>query len=195
MSQHVSDASNHPTVDTTLMILVDVQGRLAELMHDSEAMLRQQGLLIEALNVLGVPIIWAEQVPDKLGPTNASLSALLTHQQAISKVSFGCCEDPNLWQAIEEQNRQHVILAGIETHVCVWQTAATLLRAGKTVHVIEDAVSSREQANKVVGLKRLYQSGALASSVEMILFELMGHAKHPHFRTISALIKAATSHS
>lgn len=185
-------AQTHAQIENSLMILVDVQGRLAELMHESEIMLRQQALLIKALQVLNVPIVWAEQVPHKLGPTVSSLAELLADQQPIAKETFGCCQAPDLWAAIETSGAQHIILAGIETHVCVWQTAATLLRSGRQVHVIEDAISSREADNKRIGLKRMYQAGALASSVEMLLFELMGSADHPHFRTISRLIKEAT---
>ena len=189
----VDSARLHPNVDNAMMVLVDVQGRLARLMHHSEAMIRQQRLLIQALQILKVPIIWAEQVPDKLGGTVDELTEVLEMVEPRHKVSFGCCEDKPLSEAIEESQRTHILLAGIETHVCVWQTASTLLERGHHVHVIEDAISSRQAENKAIGLKRMYQAGAVASCVEMALFELMGRADHPDFRTISGLIKEATA--
>lgn len=186
-------ATEQPSPENSLVLLVDVQGRLASLMHESRAMIRQQRLLIQASQYLDVPIVWAEQVPDKLGPTVAPLAELLTDQTPCHKVSFGCCEDPGLLETIQSANRPHIILAGIETHVCVWQTAATLLADGYAVHVVEDAISSRYLSDKVVGLKRMYQAGGFASSVEMVIFGWMGNAKHPQFRAISQLIKQASA--
>ncbi len=185
-------ADQHPTPENSVLLLVDVQGRLAGLMHESEAMIRQQKLLIEASQQLDVPIVWAEQVPDKLGPTVAPLAELLVDQTPCHKVSFGCCQDRQLMEAIESANRPHIILAGIEAHVCVWQTAATLLAKGYGVHVVEDAISSRSLTNKQVGIQRMYQAGGFASSVEMVIFEWMGDANHPKFRAISQLIKQAS---
>lgn len=192
MSVQKPRAEQQPTPQNSLLLLVDVQGRLASLMHESEAMIRQQRLLIQASQLLHIPIVWAEQVPDKLGPTVEPLAELLTEQTPCHKVSFGCCEDPGLMEAIRSANRPHIVLAGIETHVCVWQTAATLLATGYAVHAIEDAISSRSLANKAVGLKRIYQAGGFASSVEMVIFGWMGDAKHPQFRAISQLIKQAS---
>ena len=189
----IDSARLHPSIDNAIMVLVDVQGRLARLMHHSEAMIRQQRLLIQGLQILKVPIVWAEQVPDKLGGTVDELSEVLGKAQPLHKVSFGCCEDKALSEAIEKSQRTHILLAGIEAHVCVWQTAASLLDRGHQVHVIEDAISSRQAANKAIGLRRMYQAGAVASCVEMVLFELMGRADHPDFRAVSRLIKDATT--
>ncbi len=193
MTEQRAKAFEHPTPDNSVLVLVDVQGKLAGLMHESDAMIRQQRLLIQACQQLNVPIVWAEQVPHKLGPTVDALAELLTNQKPIEKVSFGCCEQRDLMAAIDAHTPRHVLLAGIETHVCVWQTAASLLAKGFAVHAIEDAMSSRHSANKAVGLRRMQQAGACASSVEMVLFELMGSAEHPDFRVISGLIKQASS--
>lgn len=192
MSSQRPCADQHPTPENSLLLLVDVQSRLAGLMHESEAMIRQQKLLIEASQQLDIPIVWAEQVPDKLGLTVAPLADLLVDQAPCHKVSFGCCQEPKLLQAIESANRPHIVLAGIEAHVCVWQTAAALLATSYGVHVVEDAISSRSLINKQVGLKRMYQAGGFASSVEMVIFEWMGDANHPKFRAISQLIKQAS---
>lgn len=193
MTEQRPKAYEHPQPNNSVLVLVDVQGRLASLMHEADVMLRQQRLLIQACQCLNIPIVWAEQVPHKLGPTVPALAELLTNQKPIEKVSFGCCEQPDLMAAIEAHKPCHILLAGIETHVCVWQTAASLLARGFAVHAIEDAISSRHQGNKAVGLTRMQQAGAYLSSVEMVLFELMGDAEHSDFRTISGLIKEASA--
>lgn len=192
MTEQHPRAHEVPKPNNSVLVLVDVQGKLATLMHEADAMIRQQRLLIQACQCLKVPIVWAEQVPHKLGPTIPALAELLTDQTPIEKVSFGCCEQPDLMAAMAAHKPRHILLAGIETHVCVWQTAASLLAKGFAVHAIEDAISSRHQSNKIVGLTRMQQAGAYLSSVEMVLFELMGDAEHPDFRTISGLIKEAS---
>mgnify|MGYP000055184296 CR=1 FL=1 len=191
MPQDPAPAFEHPKPDNSVLLLVDVQGKLARLMHESKAMIAQQKLLIEACQALSVPIVWAEQLPEKLGATVDELQAVLLGQHPIIKSSFGCCQNPELMAAIEEHAPRHVMLAGIETHVCVWQTAAGLCAQGFSVHAIEDAISSRTSDNKQVGLRRMQQAGVKTSSVEMVLFEWMGNATHPQFKTVSGLIKAA----
>jgi len=193
MTANQTHATEHPNTNNSLLLVVDVQGKLARMMHDASGMISQQRLLIEACDLLGVPIVWAEQVPDKLGPTVEELAEVLTGQQPITKLSFGCCQNQGLMDAIEAHRPRHILLAGIEAHVCVWQTAAGLLSKGYGVHAIEDAISSRVASNKDIGLGRMVQAGAYRSSVEMALFELMGDAQHPQFRAISGLIKKATA--
>ena len=193
MQTNSMPAFEHPRPDNSVLLVVDVQGKLARLMHDSQAMIGQQKLLIEACKVLSVPIVWAEQLPEKLGPTVDELQAPLADHRPIAKSSFGCCQNPDLMASIEKHSPRHVLLAGIEAHVCVWQTAASLLSQGLSVHAITDAISARMASNKSVGLARMEQAGAKTSSVEMVLFEMMGEATHPQFRTISGLIKAASA--
>jgi nicotinamidase-related amidase len=180
---------DHPRIDQALLLIVDVQGRLARLMHESEAMMRQQQILIEGCRILGVPIIWAEQLPEKLGPTVPELADKLDGLQAIAKSSFGCCGDPTLKKAIEDSGRRQILLCGIETHVCVWQTAAALRSDDSQVHLICDAVSSRSAFNREIGFQRMAAAGVHLSNVEMALFELMVNASHPNFREITRLLR------
>ena len=182
-------ARNHLDPDRAQLIVVDVQGRLARLMHDSDAMIRAQAILIRACRLLDVPVVWAEQLPDKLGATVDELQDPLAGLEACAKSSFGCLGDDALRDRILDSDRDQVLLAGIETHVCVWQTAAALLCEGREVHVIADAVSSRSADNKATGLMRLRDAGALISNVEMALFELMRDATHPRFREVTRLLK------
>ncbi len=181
--------ADHPNCDNSALLLVDVQGRLAGLMHESEAMIRQQGILIDACRLLELPIIWAEQRPDKLGPTVPELTERLDGLTPCAKDSFGCWDDAVLRQAIVDSGRRQILLCGIEAHVCVWQTAAALRREQFQVHLIADAVSSRSAFNRDLALRRMQSIGVHLSVVEMVLFELMGNSSHPRFRDISRLLK------
>jgi len=181
--------TEYARIESSLLLLVDVQGRLARLMHDSEAMIRQQAILIRACRLLEVPVLWAEQLPDKLGPTVDELQEPLAGLAPWAKSSFGCCGDAALRQAIETSGRDQILLCGIEAHVCVWQTASALLEMGRSVHLVADAVSSRSAFNRDIAFRRMARAGVLLSNVEMLLFELMQNASHPRFRDVTALLK------
>ncbi len=185
MTHHI----DHPSIDDSLLLIVDIQGKLARLMHESEAMIRQQRILIQGCRLLGLPLVWAEQLPDKLGPTIPELAEVLEGEQPFSKSSFGCCGDQDLMQAIEATGRRQVLLCGIEAHVCVWQTAAELRRRDYAVHLVCDAVSSRSAFNRDIAFQRMSSAGVRLSNVEMVLFELMRDAAHPKFREVSRLLK------
>jgi len=122
--------------------------------------------------VLELPVIHTEQNPDGLGPTVGELAGLL-HNDAIPKHAFSCWREPAFQKALEGRQRQAVLLAGIESHVCVCQTVADLRAVGFEVHVAADAVSSRTAANRVIGLERCRAAGAAITSVESALFELL----------------------
>lgn len=175
--------------DCTVLVVVDVQGRLARLMHESGEMIRNQRILIEGCRILEIPVVWTEQVPEKLGPTVDELKEKLEGIPLCTKTSFSCYADPAFNQVIADAGRDQVILCGIETHVCVWQTAAHLKSAGFEVFVAADAVGSRNPHNKEIGLRRMSAEGIRLTNVEMALFELMVNAKHLRFREITALLK------
>lgn len=176
-------------IDRSLLLVVDVQGKLARLMFQSESIVKQLSILIEGCRILSVPVLWAEQLPDKLGPTVPELASKLEGLSPHVKSSFGCCDDAALHQAIQSSSRQQILLCGIETHVCVWQTAAALRRENFEVHLICDAVSSRSEENRQIGIQRMAAIGVHLSNVEMALFELLGNANHPKFREVTKLLK------
>ncbi len=180
---------DHPRIDDSLLLVVDVQGKLARLMHESDAMIRQQQILIEGCRLLGVPVLWAEQLPDKLGGTVPELVEKLDGLEPCSKSSFGCWGDADLQARIRQSEASQILLCGIETHVCVWQTAAALRREDYQVHLICDAVSSRSATNRDIGIQRMAKAGVHLSNVEMALFELMQDARHPRFREVSRLLR------
>lgn len=178
------------TVKNTALVVVDVQGKLAQIMDQKEALFANLEKMIKGIQVLEIPIIWTEQVPEKLGPTLPEFSELLTPStKSIAKSSFSCCGHPPFMEAIQALGRQQVLLTGIETHICVYQTALDLLDSGYEVQVVTDAVSSRTSANKQIGLERMKAAGATLTSTEMALFELLRVAEGPQFKQIAKIVK------
>lgn len=177
------------TTENSVFVLVDVQGKLAELMFEKERLFRNLEICIKAMRLLGVPVIWVEQVPDKMGATIEQLRIHLEGLKPVSKSAFSCCGEPEFIKALESTKRKQVILAGIETHVCVYQTAMDLLASGYEVEVVEDAVSSRFAESRNVAMDKLVLAGARLTTVEMIVFELMKDTRHPKFKEILKLIK------
>jgi nicotinamidase-related amidase len=176
-------------IDDCCLVVVDVQGRLAQLMHDKQALFKNIRILIEASGILEIPLIWCQQVPESLGPTVLEIAGLLGAVEPINKASFSCCGRERFNDTLAGLGRKQVLLCGIEAHVCICQTALDLLGKGLEVYVIADAVSSRSADNKQVALNRMAASGATISSVEMAVFELLKTAEHPKFREVAKLIK------
>ncbi len=177
------------TPQESALVLIDIQGKLAESMHDREMLFSNLHRLARAAPLLQLPILWVEQSPDKMGRTIAPLAELLSGQQPVAKSSFSCCGEPAFMQALKQTGRRQLILTGIECHVCVFQTAADLLAAGFQVYTVADAVSSRTPRNCQIGLDRMRALGAQIVSTEMLLFELMKTADHPKFREIAKLVR------
>ena len=173
----------------TAFVLVDVQGKLASVMHERDALYRNLEILLRGMLALEVPVIWMEQIPEKMGPTVPELSAHLDGHTPIPKTSFSCCLEPRFQQALKETRASQIILAGIETHVCIYQTASDLLNLAFEVEVVGDAVSSRFQSNRDIALQKLIDIGAGVTSTESLLFELMRTCEHPAFRDILKIVK------
>ena len=175
--------------DEVVLVVVDVQGKLAQLMANKTNLFGRLEQVIKGFTALNLPIIWLEQVPVKLGTTIPEVANLLPDINPIAKTSFGCmgCEEFRL--ALQETGRKKVVLVGIEAHICVYQSAAQLLESGYDVTVIAEAVSSRTPENCTIGLNRMAQLGASISSVEMLLFELLETAEAKQFREIATIVK------
>jgi nicotinamidase-related amidase len=171
------------------LTVVDVQGKLAQLMHDKEALFKNIQILIQAAKILDIPILWCQQVPEALGPTIPEIAQLLGDNEPINKAAFSCYGEERFNTMPKKLLRKQVLLCGIETHVCIYQTAIDLLRQDFHVEVIADAVSSRTLENKQIALNRLSAEGVKISCTEMVLFELLKTAEHPQFRQIAKLIK------
>ena len=171
------------------LIVVDVQGKLAQLMYDKQALFKNIQILIKAAKILDIPVLWCQQCPDSLGPTVPEIAQLLAGNEPINKAAFSCCGSGEFNTRLNELARQQVLLCGIEAHVCIYQTAVDLLRKGFGVDVIADAVSSRTAENKQIALSRMAGQGVNISCTEMALFELLKTAEHPQFKQIAKLIK------
>lgn len=139
--------------------------------------------------MLGLPVVWAEQNPTRLGPTVSELREVLADRTPVTKMSFDCSADAGFRRALEAVGRQQVLLAGIEAHVCVYQTARSLAAAGYEVEVVADAVSSRNPEHKALALGKLPQLGVRLTCVEMALFELLRTAESPAFKAILQIVK------
>lgn len=174
--------------DPALMV-IDIQGKLAELMWEKENTYKNAGILIQGLQALEIPIIWTEQVPEKLGSTIPQIAELLEGLTPMPKSSFSCCGDQAIMETIQDTGRDTILLCGIETHVCVYQTCMDLLDSGYAVEVIADAVSSRSPINRQIALEEMRDIGAAITSTETVLFELLRVAGGDVFRKISKLVK------
>jgi len=178
--------------EASRLAVVDVQQRLAAAMRpeDRERVLRTTGRLLRAAALLGVPVHLTEQYPKGLGPTEPALAALLPPGTApVAKTGFSCCAEPAFREAVCAEPRRQVVLAGMEAHVCVLQTALELLDLGLEVHVVEDAVCSRDPAHAANALARLRAEGVVVTNHESVLFEWLRDARHEAFRAVSALLK------
>lgn len=177
------------TPETTVLVLVDVQVKLAAVMPDRETLIDRLVRLARGARILGVPILATEQIPAKLGPTVAELSPELGGP-AIVKSSFSCMGCDEFRRQLDLLGRGHVLLAGIEAHVCVYQTAADLLETNHYgVDVVADAVASRDAEHRRVALDRMAAMGARLTVTEMALFEMLRSAEHRAFREILRLVK------
>ena len=176
-------------IEDCCLVVVDVQGKLAQLMYEKQVLFKNIKILIKAAKILDTPILWCQQCPDALGPTLPEIAQLLTENEPIDKSAFSCCGAEQFNVELNQTKRQQIILCGIETHVCVYQTAVDLLRKGFSVDLIADAVSSRTAENKQLGISRITAEGVNISCTEMALFELLRTAEHSQFRQIAKLIK------
>lgn len=176
-------------LDETFLVVIDVQDKLARVMHERGALLDGCRRIVLCAQALGIPIVWTEQIPGKMGNTVPELRELMGNDRPLAKTAFSCCGDEGFVGSITDINRHQALLVGIETHVCVYQTAVDLIERDIQVDVVCDAVSSRTAANRQVGLDLIQRAGAGLTSVETAAFELMRGAEHPAFRDILKIIK------
>lgn len=170
----------------TVLALVDVQERLLPHIHDHESVLANCVRLVRFASILGMPVIVCEQ--EKLGPTVGALQAVLSEYAPLSKTRFSCFGAEGFGFRLEDASCKNLLLAGIETHVCVLQTALEAMER-YNVHVVANATGTRATYDRDMALRRLRQAGAVTSSVEMTLFELMEQAGTEEFRQALPLVK------
>lgn len=174
------------TAAGSLLCVIDVQDRLLPAMADGDRVVARCGRLAEAARLLDVPAMLTEQYPQGLGTTAAPLAAVLPGP--VTKMSFSCCGAGGFAAALPP-GRGAVVLCGLETHVCVAQTAFDLLARGFAVFVAVDAVASRHPIDHETALRRLEASGAILTTSEAVLFEWCGTAEHPRFQDVRKLVR------
>lgn len=173
----------------TALVIVDVQGKLAQIMDQKTTLFSNLETIVKGAKILELPIVWVEQIPDKLGATIPQIADHLHDQHPIAKNCFSCYKSPEFVAALEATGCKNVIVVGIEAHICVYQTVREMLTAGYHVEVISDAVSSRNPLNKQIALNKMQQAGAELSCTEMVLFELQAIAEGERFKQILSIIK------
>lgn len=173
----------------SLLLVVDVQERLAPAIEGGAAVIERVRTLIRAARLLDIPVLATEQYPRGLGPTVAEVAALLPPGAVLEKIHFSCAAEPGFLDRVRAFSRPQILVAGTEAHVCVLQTAFGLKEAGFSVHVAADAVGSRDPANRSLALDRMRLAGIPAVSTEMAVFEWLHRADHPVFKDVLALIK------
>ena len=172
------------------LLVVDVQEAFRNVIPRFEEVAVRISTAVRGFQALDVPMLVTEQYPKGLGPTVEEIAlSLPENAHRFEKTAFSACGSELFQTTLEEIDANHIVLAGIETHICVCQTALDLLEIGYEVHVLTDCVASRFDVDKEAGLSKMYGSGVEPSSTEMALFELMRDSSHAKFKEIQALIK------
>lgn len=177
--------------ENSVLMVIDIQERLTTAMPPGvrDRVIEQVSILLKAAECLSLPVVVTEQYPKGLGPTEVALKQLLhADTPVVEKTQFSSAAVSEVSDFLKNSGRKQVFLAGMETHICVLQTALGLLNQGYEVFVIEDAVSSRAKGNQFNALQRMRLAGAVITNVESVLFEWLGDASHPAFKKLSKLI-------
>lgn len=175
--------------ENTIGLVVDIQERLVPVMEENEQLVENCSKLIQGLQILGLPLLVTQQYTKGLGETIPEIKSLIHDFSYIEKKDFSCYEEPAVAEKLAASGAIHVIICGIESHVCVLQTAIDLKEAGYTPVVVMDCVSSRSFDNMDLAAERFRYEGILMTSYESVLFELTRSASAPQFKEISKLVK------
>lgn len=183
--------SNILTPDETALVIVDVQNAFRDAIPDFSDITARIAIAVRGFSILGLPIVITEQYPKGLGRTADEILAALPadHDALIEKSTFSSCGTSDFLIALNRSGARQIALCGVETHVCVNQTAHDLLDAGFQVHLLTDAIGSRAQRDRDAGLQKMIRSGAIVSTVEMALFELLEDSRNEHFKAVQALVR------
>ena len=177
------------TIENSLIVVIDVQGKLAEVVAEAELANQNVSRLVQAGLELNLPILLTAQVPEKIGHTTEAIRTLLPDHKEYPRTTFSIWLDEDLRDTIKQSGKEQIILCGFESHICLYQSALDLLEEGYEVWLVADAVSSRSLVNKGIALTELSAEGVHLTSVESLLFSLIRDAKHPAFKAISKLIR------
>ncbi len=175
--------------ETSLLLIIDVQDRLLNAVFNTGALEKQSEIMAKAASILGIPVFITEQYPKGLGDTIPAIKNNVPEAYYREKTAFNAVFDMDMLAALKNTGRKQIMLFGIETHICVHQTASSLIDNGFEVHLVKDACGSRTLEEYVNALKYMRDYGVHVKTTEMVLFELLKGAKNPKFKEIQALIK------
>ncbi|MEN6581719.1 MAG: hydrolase [Armatimonadota bacterium] len=182
----------HPNIldeSGAALLVIDLQDSLLKAIHEHERVVANSVKLIETAKIFSIPILVTLQYAQRLGDVTQAVADALPHDTRMDKMTFSCVDGEGFIEALEQTGRRQVIICGVETHVCVNQTAHDLLARGYSVHIVKDAVSSRTPANWATGIEKMRDSGCVITSTETAIFELIRDASRAEFKKILPLIK------
>lgn len=177
------------TQERACLVVIDLQERFRDLIHNMDMVTKGTSRLIRFSQLMNIPILLTEHYSRGLGVTISEIRNLFKPLDPIEKIHFSCLGNPDFQEAVRKTGRDQFILCGIESHVCVYQTAADLMRAGHQVAVAVDAVSSCSAVNRQVGLNRMSEMGVQSMGVQMLMFELLHQAGTEDFKNVAGLLK------
>lgn len=170
-------------------LIIDIQEKLFPLISGNEDVARNTSILIQGLKALGVPILVTQQYTKGLGPTVPAILEALGTNDYLEKVAFSCCDDGGFMKELSRLGKKYIIVAGIESHVCVLQTTIDLLENNFQPVVVQDCISSRRPNDKKIAVARMRAEGAIITTYESVLFEILRYSGTPEFKEISRLVK------
>ena len=177
----------------SVLIVVDIQPAFMAAIHEAERVREHSAFIISIANLLNIPVLATEQYAARMGGTDEEILRVLPEGcKPIDKMRFSCCGAPGFMEALGATFRRQVVLVGIETHICVSQTALDLLERGFHVAVCPDAVSARTLERHKLGMERLRDSGVMPAHTESVAYEWLGTAEHPKFRDALKIVKELT---
>jgi nicotinamidase-related amidase len=177
-------------VDDCVLAVVDIQEKLLPRIDHKERVIRNSQLLIRLANIVSLPVVLTTQYCKGLGTTVVEIASLLPDVWPMDKLEFGCFANGEFCSAISVlANRNTLLVCGIETHICIMQTVLGALNQGMNVHVAADAVGSRTELNWKLGLERMREAGAVISSTEMMIYEVLGKSGSPAFKEMLQYLK------
>jgi nicotinamidase-related amidase len=172
-----------------LLIIVDIQKVMFDLCVEKDRVKKNIEALIDVANILELPVVFTEHNSEKLGRFDFSLIQKSPNNSVYNKIEFSCLGNENIRNAIIKTGKKTIILAGIESHVCIFQTGAQAIQEGYDVHLVSDAISARTSFNLTIGINRLKHAGAVITSTEMLIFELLLKAGTKDFKKSLPIIK------
>lgn len=189
MKELVYQAANMHKASNYGLLIVDIQGKLAELVDNSDEMISNTAKLIKCCQILSIPVVVLEQNPTGLGPTTVSLKECIDEYAPLEKYTFSGMAESHIKEAITSLNKKTWLVAGIEAHICVYQTVRDLLKENLSVEVVSDCISSRRKSNLDLAIENMRHEGAKITSVEMAIYETMQSSKASEFKDVLKVIK------